>query len=408
MAENRALSQGEIDALLNQIPEGGDAGSADGAPAPATPLDSGFSRIIKAYDFRRPDKFSKEQWGTLQSMYEAFSRFAGAAFSSRLRTLVNIRLSSIDQGLYEEWQAQVPSQTACYVLSMQPLTGNIVVEFNLDVAAEVVDRMLGGNGLLIDRTREMSDVEVGMLRSFSSVVAQSLQEMWSAVVPVRSQLQDFGLDAGLIQVASPTDVVLTAFFEVSVGSRLGAMSICVPYTVLEPITSQLSAQVWFSSGRPQASTDEERDLMQALIARSELELQVELGSVELPTSSMLDLQEGDTIVLDHRVGRPLDVIVDGRPRFRGMPGLSGKYLGLRVTETVEQEYGLDAPAATGLRLPPEELGSLTQQLAPPPVENVAGAGSADAPDAPIPLFPNTDTTDTTGGDASSDDANEAA
>ncbi len=384
MAENRALSQGEIDALLNQIPEGGED-EPDGAAAPSTPLDTGFSRVIKAYDFRRPDKFSKEQWGTLQSMYEAFSRFAGASFSSRLRTLVNIRLSSIDQGLYEEWQAQVPSQTACYVLSMQPMTGNIVVEFNLDVASEVVDRMLGGNGVLIDRTREMSDVEVGLLRSFSSVVAQSLQEMWSAVVPVRSQLQDFGLDAGLIQVASPTDVVLTAFFEVSIGNRLGAMSVCVPYTVLEPITSQLSAQVWFSSGRPQASTDEERHLMQALIARSELELQVELGSVDLPTSSMIDLEIGDTIVLDQRVGRPLDVTVDGRSRFRGLPGVNGKYLGLRVTGVVEQEYGFDAPAATGLRLPPEEIEGMREQPAlPPPAAEVE---ALDAPDAPIRLHP---------------------
>ena len=376
MAENRALSQSEIDALLNQIPEGGEA-VPDGAVQAPTPLDTGFSRPVKAYDFRRPDKFSKEQWGTLQSMYEAFSRFAGAAFSSRLRTLSNIRLSSIDQGLYEEWQAQVPSQTACYVLSMQPMTGNIVVEFNLDVASEVVDRMLGGNGLLIDRTRDMSDVEVGLLRSFSSVIAQSLQEMWSAVVPVRSQLQDFGLDAGLIQVASPTDVVLTAFFEVSIGAHLGAMSICVPYTVLEPITSQLSAQVWFSSGRPQASTDEERSLMQALLARTAIELQVELGAVELPTSSMIDLEVGDTIVLDQRVGHPLDVRIDGRPRFRGLPGTSGKHLGLRVTEAVEQEYGFDAPAATGLRLPPEEI----EGQGVPAAEPVS-------PDAPIQLHPN--------------------
>jgi flagellar motor switch protein FliM len=354
VTQNRALSQGEIDALLNQIPDGDEGGEERGGGVPAA-LETGFTRVIKAYDFRRPDKFSKEQWGTLQSMYEAFSRFVSAAFSSRLRTLATVRLSSIDQGLYEEWQAQVPSQTACYVLSMQPLSGNIVVEFNLDVAADVIDRMLGGNGLLVDRGREMSEVETSLLRSFSAVITQSLQEMWSAVVPIRSQLQDFGLDAGLIQVASPTDVVLTAFFEVSIGNRLGAMSICMPYTVLEPVTSQLSAQVWFSSGRPHASTPEERAVMQTLISRSELELQVELGSVELPTSAMLELEVGDTIVLDRRVGRPLELIVDERPRFLGLPGLSGNHVALRITEVVEQDYEFDAPPVSGLRLPPEDV-----------------------------------------------------
>src|SRR5690606_11340376 len=121
MAETRALSQWEIDALLNRVP--GSPEDAAAALAPAAPERS-FSRVIKTYDFRRPDKFSKEQWTTLQSMHDHFARLIGAAFSSRLRTLVGVRLSSIDQGLYEEWQAQVPSETVCYVLSMRPLTGN--------------------------------------------------------------------------------------------------------------------------------------------------------------------------------------------------------------------------------------------------------------------------------------------
>ena len=126
--------------------------------------------------------------------------------------------------------------------------------------------------------------------------------------------------------------------------------------------------------------------MEALLARSELELQVELGSVELPTSSMIELEVGDTIVLDQRVGRPMDILVDGRPRFRGLPGLSGKHLGIRVTEAVEQEYGFDAPAATGLRLPPVEmvpsLPASTQPVAAP-----AEIEELEAPDAPIPLHP---------------------
>ena len=382
MADNRALSQGEIDALLNNIPEeAGEAELESGSTVAPPPTEVTFSRAIKAYDFRRPDKFSKEQWATLQSMYEAYSRFVSAAFSSRLRTLVTVRLSSIDQGLYEEWQSQVPSETACYVLSMQPLIGNIVVEFNQDVASDVVDRMLGGNGVLVDRTREVTDVEIGLLRSFSGTITQSLQEMWAAVVPVRSQLQDFGMDAGLIQVASPSDVVLTAFFEVNIGNRLGAMSVCIPYTVLEPITQQLSAQVWFSSGRPQGSTDEEREVMQALIARSELELRVELGGVDVPTSTLVELQEGDTIVLDQRVGRPLSLIVDDRTRFEGLPGTSGKRLALRVTEVVEQDYEFGAPAVTGLRLPPEELELLKQAAANEAAESTEpGAGAAEGGD----------------------------
>src|ERR1700716_86666 len=149
MADNRALSQWEIDALLDQLPGTETAEeTALRESGVALASDRPLHRGIRLYDFRRPDKFSREQWATLHSMYETFARIVGAAFSSRLRTLVTVRLSSLDQGLYEEWQAQVPSPTTCYVLSLQPLVGNIVIEFNSDVASEVVDRLLGGTGLL--------------------------------------------------------------------------------------------------------------------------------------------------------------------------------------------------------------------------------------------------------------------
>ena len=194
MAESRALSQLEIDALLKRIPDApeGDEEAPAAAAAAVGQGDRSFTRVIQTYDFRRPAKFSKEQWHTLQSMQDTFSRLVGAAFSSRLRTLVTVRLSSLDQGLYEEWQTQVPSQTVCYVLSMPPLSGNLVLEFSADVAAEVVDRLLGGNALLLDRSRNLGEIEMVLLRAFASGLCSSLAEMWSAVVPVKPQLQDIG------------------------------------------------------------------------------------------------------------------------------------------------------------------------------------------------------------------------
>jgi len=340
MADNRALSQWEIDALLNQVPAAEAAGVVAGDPLPESPTGRGerpVRRGIRVYDFRRPDKFSREQWATLHSMFETFARIIGASFSSRLRSLVSVRLSSLDQGLYEEWQAQVPSQTACYVMSMRPLTGNIVVEFNSDVASEVVDRLLGGTGLLIDRGREMSEVETALLRSFAGVIRSALDETWSAVVHLSPELQDLGFDAGLIQVAAPTDVVVIAFFEVNIGNHLGAMSICTPYTVLEPIASELSTQIWFQAGRSGAASAEERKVMEALLGRAKLTMRATLGATMLPASTINDMQEGDTIVLDARLGKTLNLLVGDTPRFRGRPGLVGNHMAIQITDVIEPD-----------------------------------------------------------------------
>lgn len=352
MAETRALSQWEIDNLLNQIPEG-DANDPAADPAAAAQAgrvrERGVPRVIKAYDFRRPDKFSKEQWHTLTAMHETFARIAGAQFSSRMRSLVTVRLSSIDQGLYEEWQSQVPGDTTCYVLSMQPIAGSIVVEFNQDVAADVIDRLLGGNALMVPGARELSDIEIALLRSFSGAITTSLKEMWHNVSPISPEVQELGTDASLIQIAGANDVVVSAFFEVNLGNRLGAMSICIPYTVLEQVSSKLLSQVWLTQGRAAQITDHTRRTVRALLGGAPLDLTVELGATDVPARAITELQEGDTLILDARVDRSLSVLVGGHVRFLCRPGMVGNHVAIRVSDVVDQ-YPLhveeDAPAST--------------------------------------------------------------
>lgn len=364
MAETRALSQWEIDNLLNQIPDpspDGDEAAQGGPSSSLRPRDRGVPRVIKAYDFRRPDKFSKEQWHTLTAMHETFARMIGAQFSSRMRTLVTVRLSSIDQGLYEEWQSQVPGDTTCYVLSMQPLAGSIVVEFNQDVAADVVDRLLGGNALIAATGRELSDIELVLLRSFSSAIGASLREMWTNVAPVTPKVQELGTDASLIQVAGANDVVVTAFFEVNLGNRLGAMSICTPYTVLEQVASKLLSQVWLAQGQAASSTDHTRRTMRALLGGAPLDLAVELGATEVPARSITELREGDTLVLDARVDRALSVLVGGHVRFLCRPGMIGNRVAVRVSDVIDQ-YPLhvedDGDAGGAARPPGSEVLSV--------------------------------------------------
>ena len=369
MTESRALSQWEIDALLNQIAD--DAAEQEPElPAPAIARhERGFSRVIRPYDFRRPDKFSKEQWQTLQAMHETFARLMGAQFSSRLRTLVTCRLSTIDQGLYEEWQSQIPSQTACYVLSLPPLAGTMVVEFNGDVATEVIDRLLGGTAAMPGQRQEFTHIEMVLLRSFGRTVVTSLQEVWSNVLPVRPELEDVGLDASLIQIAGPNDVVVTAFFEVNLGNRLGAMSVCIPYTVLEPVTQQLSARMWLSSMTRDGGDPKARRAVRALLNKAPLDVSVEIGNVDLPARSLVELKEGDTLLLDTRVDRPLTLLVGGHRRFMCRPGMVGNRVAVRVSDAIplpqfeaDEEEELAAPAGTVIPPPePEHWAAVSSQ-----------------------------------------------
>ncbi len=67
-------------------------------------------------------------------------------------------------------------------------------------------------------------------------------------------------------------------------------------------------------------------------------LQVVVGSATLPVSNLLKLGRGAVVPLDHRVGDPVDVVVNGRAIARGEVVVveeDGARFGVSVTEILE-------------------------------------------------------------------------
>jgi flagellar motor switch protein FliM len=85
------LDQADIDALLNAV--------STGEVEDQQQQGQIFSRFrrdletveIKEYDFKRPERISKDQMRALQTLHETFARNFGASLSGFLRTIVEIR-----------------------------------------------------------------------------------------------------------------------------------------------------------------------------------------------------------------------------------------------------------------------------------------------------------------------------
>src|SRR5689334_16618692 len=156
---SKTLSQWEIDALLNSI--GSEDGSSGGTSASAAAL---AERNIKLYDFRRPDKFSKEHIRAIQNIHETFARVTASSLSSYLRSTTTVSLSSIEQVVYDEYVHQLSNPTLVNLVELQPLAGRIVVEMNMNIGLAMLDRMMGGAGQAMHRA-ELTDIEMALLRS---------------------------------------------------------------------------------------------------------------------------------------------------------------------------------------------------------------------------------------------------
>jgi flagellar motor switch protein FliM len=322
---SKTLSQWEIDALLNSI-GGEESGtpSAGGAPSIA-------DRSIKLYDFRRPDKFSKEHIRAIQNIHETFARVTASSLSSYLRSTTTVSLSSIEQVVYDEYVHQLSNPTLVNLVELQPLAGRIVVEMNMNLGLAMLDRMMGGAGQMNLRRSELTDIELALLRSLGATISAGLRDGWTAVADLQPVLVETVLNADLVQAALPGDIAALLLFEIHTLGMSGTISICVPHPVIEPLMDRLNTQAWFSASSRKHGSEDDRLKLADSIRDARLPISVELGSTTITVGELLDIRSGDVIRLDRNAEAELPIRAGKRARFVGRPGILGGNRAIQVT-----------------------------------------------------------------------------
>ena len=83
----------------------------------------------------------------------------------------------------------------------------------------------------------------------------------------------------------------------------------------QPFAQVLAEAAAAAEPAPMAQPEGMRNL--DTIMRIPVEVQVVLGSATMPVANLIKLGRGAVIPLDHRVGEPVDVVVNGRVVARG-------------------------------------------------------------------------------------------
>ena len=309
------LSQDEIDQLLTAI-SSGDTEAEEFRPVNDT-------RKIKIYDFKRPDKFSKEQMRTVSIMHETFARLTTTALSAQLRSMAHVHVASVDQLTYEEFIRSIPTPTTLAVINMDPLKGNAVLEIDPSVTFSIIDRLFGGTGQGTMVQRELTDIEASVMEGVIVRILANMREAWTQVIDLRPRLGQIETNPQFAQIVPPSEMVVLVTLETKVGEEEGMMNFCIPYITIEPIISKLSSQFWFSSVR-RSSTTQYMGVLKEKLSTVDMDVVAEVGSLKLPVRDVLNLRAGDVVRLtDTRVGSPFTLSVGSRKKFWCQPGAVG-------------------------------------------------------------------------------------
>lgn len=325
---NEVLSQDEIDQLLMAI-SSGETETDDYKPVSDT-------RKIKIYDFKRPDKFSKEQIRTVSIMHETFARLTTTSLSAQLRSLVHVHVASVDQLTYEEFIRSIPTPTTLAVINMDPLKGNAVLEIDPSITFSMIDRLFGGTGQGTKVQRDLTDIEQSVMDGIIVRILANMREAWTQVIDLRPRLGQIETNPQFAQIVPPSEMVVLVTLETKVGDEEGMMNFCIPYITIEPIISKLSSQFWFSSVR-RSSTTQYLGVLKEKLSTVDMDVVAEIGSINLPIRDVLSLRTGDIIRLSNtRVGDPLTLSVGNRQKFLCQPGVIGKKMAVQVIGKIKQ------------------------------------------------------------------------
>lgn len=315
---NNLLSEEEMSALL---PENERADGADKRQQ-AVP-----------YNFRRPDRLSKEQVRGLYLLHDLFAQSLSSNLPLFLRTISEVSLISVEQQAYGDYLRGLSDPTTIFTIAVENLRGVFAIELNSSIAFPIIDRMLGGEGKAVTEKRTATELELKILEGFLPIITDSYREAWKPVVEFKNEFAGCETRPQMLQIVAPNEVVVTIVYQLQIGEAKGAMSFCLPVAMLETVIGKFTQ----SSYTPNKATEPEATFaMLQTLSRVRLPVAAQLGKIPASVMDLMNLAVGDVLQTGHRADEPVEVLIGDSTKYSGrIAALEGKKV-IQITAAQEQ------------------------------------------------------------------------
>lgn len=321
------LSQNEIDNLLKAL----SSGEVD-----VNEMKKTNEVQVKEYDFARPSKFSKEHLRTLEIIYDNYGRLLSTNLPIYLRKNIQVEVMNSEAVTYMEFSNALSNPVLLGIIDFEPLKGNIIMEMATKLGYAIIDRMLGGEGEPLEKTREFSEIELLIIERIMTSCVELMREPWENVLDVNPRLQRIETNPQFAQIIQPSEMIAIVTINIKIGDVEGLINLCLPYLTLEPVMDKLNTKFWYSNMQD-SDGETYSDDIESLISKALVPVTSVLGHSSINVSDFMSIQPGDIIRLDTKVDDELDVYVGDIKKFTALPGSSGKNYAVRLTSVIREE-----------------------------------------------------------------------
>lgn len=321
------LSQKEIDALLSAL---------DGGDVSAEEIQDDRQEVkIRDYDFKSPNKLSKDQLKTISFINDNYSRLLNTYLSGYMRAFTNIEVSSVEEVSYYEFINSISNPAMLAIINFDPLPGQIVFDISDRLSFAMVDRVLGGDGKILNTSRTFTEIEEILMTNLMKKMIEYMIDPWANVVELSPVLEKIESNSQFVQIASPNETVALVTFTAKMGDTEGLMNICLPHMVIEPVLPKLTTNYLFSTFKKDFDL-EGKEKLEKRIKKTNVMSWVEVGQTFITVEDFIFMQKGDVIKLDRRIDEPLELKIEGKTKFLGLPGTYRNNMAFMVSKVVDK------------------------------------------------------------------------
>ncbi len=321
------LSQSEIDNLLSAL----NSGDFD-----ETEVEEVKERQVKDYNFARPSKFSKDHLRTLVFIFEHYARLLSTNMPVYLRKNVQVEVMHAEAATFQEFSNSLSNPVLLGVINFAPLEGNIILEMASGLGYTIVDRMLGGSGVPLEKAREFTEIELTIIERIMAICTNLLIEPWQNVQEIDPTLERIETNSQFAQFVSPNEMTAIVTMDIKIGDVDGLMNICIPYTVVEPVIDKINTKYWYSTAEVK---DNEifREMLEDNINKAQIPVRAIMGRSAISVNDFIHLQVGDIIKVDTKIEDDLDVYVGNIKKFSALPGAFDDAYAVKIKSVYREE-----------------------------------------------------------------------
>ena len=319
------MSQDEVDALLKGV-------ETDEVIEDQQEEDYDPEEVI-SFDLTAQDRIIRGRMPTLEIIHDRFVRLFRLTLSNTLRRVVDISVRSTELIKFGEFIKTLDVPTSMNLFRMTPLRGYSMIVFETRLVFSLIEMFFGGGVEIEAKTegRDFTEIESRMIKRVIISGLEDLQTSWRPVFPVQINYSRTEVNPQFVSIVPHSEIVIVVTFDVEIGRAPMAITICVPYSMIEPIRTRLNAG--FQSEQDEKDNTWSNRFKQNL-QNVDVELVAKLGKMNISVRDFLNLQKDDVLYLEHETKNPISIEVNGKGKFNGFQGTYKGHKAISIEELI--------------------------------------------------------------------------